>query len=93
MRMPVRASQVGLPGGIRIFTSVLQAVINVIDHKMSPQEAVEAPRMWTQGAEVQLERTFPSELCVSSILWRLAFRPKRQALGCSASGRSKSRES
>ena len=62
--MAVRASQVGLPGGIRIFTSVLQAVINVIDHKMSPQEAVEAPRMWTQGAEVQLERTFPSELCV-----------------------------
>ena len=62
--MAVRSSQVGLPGGIRIFTSVLQAVINVIDHKMSPQEAVEAPRMWTQGAEVQLERTFPSELCV-----------------------------
>jgi hypothetical protein len=31
---------VGLPGGIRIFTSVLQAVINVIDHKMTPQQAV-----------------------------------------------------
>lgn len=50
---------VGLPGGIRIFTSVLQAVMNVIDHKMTPQQAVEAPRMWTQGAEVLLERTFP----------------------------------
>lgn len=36
---------VGLPGGIRIFTSVLQAIINVIDHKMSPQQAVEAPRL------------------------------------------------
>jgi gamma-glutamyltranspeptidase/glutathione hydrolase len=48
----------GLPGGIRIFTSVLQALINVIDHKMSPQAAVEAPRLWTQGAEVVLERTF-----------------------------------
>jgi len=53
---------VGLPGGIRIFTSVLQAVINVIDHKMSPQQAVEAPRMWTQGAEVLMERTFPESV-------------------------------
>ena len=81
--MPVCSLQVGLPGGIRIFTSVLQAVINVIDHKMSPQEAVEAPRMWTQGAEVLLERTFPSELCVSSILWRLCLSAERQAcFGC-----------
>ena len=79
MRMPVRSLQVGLPGGIRIFTSVLQAVINVIDHKMSPQEAVEAPRMWTQGAEVLLERTFPAELCVSSILWPLCLSAERQA--------------
>ena len=47
-----------MPGGIRIFTSVLQAVVNIIDHSMSPQQAVEAPRLWTQGAEVQLERTF-----------------------------------
>eukprot|EP01052_Picozoa_sp_SAG31_P019121 SAG31_NODE_1383_length_8578_cov_3.660573_6_plen_81_part_00 len=53
---------VGLPGGIRIFTSVLQAVLNVIDHGMSPQQAVEAPRLWTQGAELLLERTFPSSI-------------------------------
>ena len=49
---------VTVPGGIRIFTSVLQAVVNIIDHGMSPQQAVEAPRLWTQGAEVQLEHTF-----------------------------------
>jgi gamma-glutamyltranspeptidase/glutathione hydrolase len=45
----------GLPGGVRIFTSVLQALVNVIDHGMSLQEAVEAPRIWTQGQEVELE--------------------------------------
>ena len=46
---------VGLPGGVRIFTSVLQAIVNLIDHKMSTQEAVEAPRVWTQGQDVEIE--------------------------------------
>jgi gamma-glutamyltranspeptidase/glutathione hydrolase len=45
----------GLPGGTRIFTSVLQAIVNVIDHGMSVQEAVEAPRVWTQGQELEVE--------------------------------------
>ncbi|MBI2203588.1 MAG: gamma-glutamyltransferase [Candidatus Rokubacteria bacterium] len=45
----------GLPGGVRIFTSVLQALVNLIDHGMTLQEAVEAPRMWTQGQEVEVE--------------------------------------
>lgn len=39
----------GLPGGLRIFGSAMQALINLIDHGMSLQEAVEAPRIWTQG--------------------------------------------
>ncbi len=30
----------GAAGGIRIFTSVLQAVVNIIDHRMTPQQAV-----------------------------------------------------
>jgi len=46
---------VGLPGGVRIFTSVLQAIVNIIDHKMSAQEAVEAPRVWTQGQDCEIE--------------------------------------
>src|SRR5262249_32960073 len=39
----------GLPGGKRIFPSAMQALINLIDHGMSLQEAVEAPRVWTEG--------------------------------------------
>jgi gamma-glutamyltranspeptidase/glutathione hydrolase len=39
----------GLPGGLRIFGSAMQALINLIDHGMTLQEAVEAPRLWTQG--------------------------------------------
>lgn len=45
----------GLPGGLRIFPSALQATLNLIDHRMSLQEAVEAPRVWTQGYELELE--------------------------------------
>ena len=45
----------GTPGGTRIFPSVLQAIVNVIDHGMTLQEAVEAPRMWTQGQALEVE--------------------------------------
>lgn len=51
----------GLPGGLRIFPSAFQALINLIDHGMSPQEAVEAPRVWTQGGEVEIERAYGAE--------------------------------
>ena len=49
----------GLPGGVRIFTSVLQAVVNLIDHRMTLQAAVEAPRIWSQGQELEMERDIP----------------------------------
>jgi gamma-glutamyltranspeptidase / glutathione hydrolase len=49
------ALALGLPGGMRIFASVLQAIVNVVDHGMSLQEAVEAPRVWTQGQELEVE--------------------------------------
>src|SRR5258706_449540 len=45
----------GLPGGKRIFPSALQALINLIDHGMSLQEAVEAPRVWTEGNALEVE--------------------------------------
>ena len=45
----------GLPGALRIFPSAMQAIVNLIDFGMSPQQAVEAPRIWTEGAHVELE--------------------------------------
>jgi gamma-glutamyltranspeptidase/glutathione hydrolase len=50
----------GLPGGVRIFPSVMQALSNLIDHGMTVQEAVEAPRIWTQGHTLELEAGFPA---------------------------------
>ena len=49
----------GLPGGKRIFPSALQALINLIDHGMSLQEAVEAPRVWTEGNALEVELAVP----------------------------------
>lgn len=49
----------GLPGALRIFPSALQAIINLIDHRMSLQEAVEAPRVWTEGGVLELEEAIP----------------------------------
>ena len=52
----------GLPGGLRIFPSALQALVNLLDHAMSLQEAVEAPRIWTEGGVVEIEEAFPAEV-------------------------------
>ncbi|NKB56449.1 MAG: gamma-glutamyltransferase [Alphaproteobacteria bacterium] len=52
----------GLPGGLRIFGSAMQGLMAVIDHGMSVQEAVEAPRLWTQGQGVEMEQGFPEDV-------------------------------
>lgn len=51
------AFALGLPGGPRLYASAFQAVVNLIDHGMSLQEAVEAPRVWTMGQHVELEQS------------------------------------
>jgi len=58
---------IGTPGGLKIFPSVAQAIVNIIDFKMSIQEAVEAPRIWTMGIKgtpgekLIMEKVFPEE--------------------------------
>jgi gamma-glutamyltranspeptidase / glutathione hydrolase len=49
---------IGTPGGVRIFGAVMQAIVNVIDHGMTLQEAVEAPRMWDRGPVLEIEQGF-----------------------------------
>jgi gamma-glutamyltranspeptidase/glutathione hydrolase len=52
----------GLPGGKKIFPSALQALLNLIDHGMSLQEAVEAPRVWTEGNALEVELAVPDNV-------------------------------
>jgi gamma-glutamyltranspeptidase/glutathione hydrolase len=51
----------GLPGGLRIFPSAFQALLNLIDHAMPLQAALEAPRIWTMGNALELEPAIPED--------------------------------
>jgi gamma-glutamyltranspeptidase/glutathione hydrolase len=53
------AYALGLPGGRKIFPAAMQALINLIDHGMTLQEAVEAPRVWTEGPVLEVEHGIP----------------------------------
>jgi gamma-glutamyltranspeptidase/glutathione hydrolase len=55
----------GLPGGLRIFPSAMQALVNLLDHGMSLQEAFEAPRVWTMGGALELETAVPEEVAAT----------------------------
>jgi len=50
----------GSPGGSRIITTTLQVIMNVIDHNMNIQSAVNAPRMHHQWLpdEIRVEQGF-----------------------------------
>ncbi len=58
LRGGMPAFVLGLPGGLRIFGSAMQALVNLIEHGMTLQEAVEAPRLWTQGQEIEIENGY-----------------------------------
>ena len=69
---------VGAPGGTKIVTGVLQVLVNVLDHRMSPVEAVSAPRVDFQGDVVQAEARIPRVVCEG--LERLGYRVNRRTL-------------
>jgi gamma-glutamyltranspeptidase/glutathione hydrolase len=75
----------GLPGGLRIFPSAFQAIVNLIDHGMSLQEAVEAPRVWTEGGVLEVEDAIPDAV-VDALVARghRVVRSKRIAGGMNA---------
>jgi gamma-glutamyltranspeptidase/glutathione hydrolase len=49
----------GAPGGTRIITGVTQVLLNVLDHGLSPVEAVSAPRFDCQGELLDCEARIP----------------------------------
>ena len=69
---------IGSPGGTKIVTGILQVLINVLDHEMSPVEAVSAARIDFQGGVVQAEARIPRVVCEG--LERLGYRVNRRTL-------------
>jgi len=55
---------VGTPGGTTIITSVLQSIINVVDHGMNATDAVNKPKFHHQWMpdEIGVEKSFPADL-------------------------------
>jgi gamma-glutamyltranspeptidase / glutathione hydrolase len=55
---------VGTPGGTTIPTSVFQMIVDIVDFKMSPVEAVSKPRFHHQWLpdEIQVEKGFPENI-------------------------------
>jgi gamma-glutamyltranspeptidase/glutathione hydrolase len=55
---------VGTPGGTTIPTSVIQALVNLIDFNLSPNEAINSPKFHHQWLpdEVVVEKSFPQAL-------------------------------
>ncbi len=52
------AFALGLPGGVRIIPTAMQAIVNLIDHRMTLQETLEAPRLWREGQHAELEPAY-----------------------------------
>lgn len=73
---------VGTPGGITIITSVLQSIINVVDHGMSATDAVNKPKFHHQWLpdEIAVEKSFPIEVRLA--LEKMGYKiTEREAIG------------
>lgn len=52
----------GGSGGYRITSSVVQSVVNVLDHGLDAAAAVAAPRVWCQGETTFVDARLPADL-------------------------------
>jgi gamma-glutamyltranspeptidase/glutathione hydrolase len=65
----------GTPGGSRIITTVLEVIVNVIDHGMTVQEAIDAPRIHHQWLPDTLAgEPFALSADTSAALTRMGYR-------------------
>ncbi len=53
---------IGAPGGRAIQTSIVQAIVNLVDFGMDIQSAIEAPRITRETGEIQLDSRFSREV-------------------------------
>ena len=54
---------VGAPGGTRIVTGILHAILNVVDHGMTATEAIAAPRFDCQSDVISAHSRIPPSVC------------------------------
>jgi len=74
----------GSPGGSAIVTSVLQVLVNVIDHRMPLQEAVNTPRFhhqWQPDELLYEPRAFPADVAEALVRRGHRLRERARPLG------------
>jgi gamma-glutamyltranspeptidase/glutathione hydrolase len=70
---------VGSPGGPRIVTATLEAILNVLDHGMNAQEAVDAPRLHHQWLpDMVFAEPFALSLDTKVLLEQMGYRIQEQ---------------
>ena len=52
---------IGTPGATRIISALPQIMMNIIDHQMNIQEAIDAPRIYCMTGEIAMESRIPKE--------------------------------
>jgi gamma-glutamyltranspeptidase/glutathione hydrolase len=81
---PRPALIIGTPGGSTIPTTILQVLVNVIDHGMEIQEAVDAPRFHHQWQPDEIrheQRALPADVMVNLVARGHSLKPSERPLG------------
>ncbi len=66
----------GTPGATRIVPSIVQTLVNIIDHGMGMDEAIEEPRFWSNGPSVFAYEDRIDETLINQIA-KLGHKPKK----------------
>jgi len=74
----------GLPGGFKIPSMVAQTILNLADHRMPLQAAVEAPRVFAKGPLVEVERDHDAALVPALEEMGHPVTPRDSIAGCMA---------
>jgi gamma-glutamyltranspeptidase / glutathione hydrolase len=77
---------VGSPGGSQIINIVAQVLVNVIDHDMDMQQAINAPRLSSQNKPLQLEGHYPKRAELVEALKKAGWRVQESKTGYEAWG-------
>lgn len=66
----------GSPGATRIFPTIVQTLVNIIDHGMGMDEAIEKPRIWSNGPATFAYEDRIDEKLIAAIE-KLGHKPKK----------------
>jgi gamma-glutamyltranspeptidase/glutathione hydrolase len=77
---------VGSPGGSQIINIVAQVLVNVLDHEMDMQQAINAPRLSSQNKPLQLEGHYAKRAELVAALKKAGWRVQESKTGYEAWG-------